>query len=60
MSQPILTVVAGPNGVGKSTFTRLTQAALGVPIIDPDREARQLRPDRPEAAAIAGGKQAIN
>jgi predicted ABC-type ATPase len=57
--QPTLTVIAGSNGAGKSTFTRATQEALRVPVIDPDREARQLRPDNPEAAAIAGGKQAI-
>lgn len=59
VSQPTLTVIAGPNGAGKSTFTRATQEALRVPVIDPDSEARQLRPDNPEAAAIAGGKQAI-
>jgi predicted ABC-type ATPase len=59
LSQPTLTVIAGPNGTGKSTFTRATQEALRVPIIDPDNEARQLHPNNPEAAAIAGGKQAI-
>ncbi|KOP23815.1 hypothetical protein AMR41_24145 [Hapalosiphon sp. MRB220] len=57
--KPTLTIIAGPNGSGKSTFTRATQEALRVPIIDPDQEARQLRPDAPEAAAILGGRQAI-
>ncbi len=57
--KPTLTVVAGANGSGKSTFTRNTQESLKVPVIDPDAEARLLRPDNPEAAAIAGGKQAI-
>ncbi len=58
-AKPTLTIIAGPNGSGKSTFTRSTQEALGVPVIDPDSEARKLRPDNPEAAAIAGGRQAI-
>lgn len=57
--KPILTIIAGPNGSGKSTFTRSTSEALRVPVIDPDLEARNLQPDNPEAAAIAGGKQAI-
>ncbi|AUT01143.1 hypothetical protein CLI64_12420 [Nostoc sp. CENA543] len=57
--KPTLTIIAGPNGSGKSTFTRATQQALQVPIIDPDQEARQLRPDDLQAAAILGGRQAI-
>ncbi|MBA3920791.1 MAG: zeta toxin family protein [Nostocaceae cyanobacterium] len=58
-SRPILIIVAGANGSGKSTFTRASQEALQVPVIDPDREARQIRPDAPSSAAIEGGKQAI-
>lgn len=57
--KPTLTVIAGPNGAGKSTFTRATQKAFKVPVIDPDREARLLQPNNPEAAALADGKQAI-
>ncbi|AFY91140.1 zeta toxin family protein [Chroococcidiopsis thermalis] len=57
--KPTLTIIAGPNGSGKSTFTRNTQEALGVPVIDPDLEARLLRPDAPETVAVAAGKQAI-
>lgn len=56
---PILTVIAGANGSGKSTFTRYTQETLGVPVIDPDLEARIIRPDSLFTAAIAGGKQAL-
>lgn len=58
-SPATLTIIAGPNGAGKSTFTRAIQEALEVPVIDPDREARLLQPDKPEAAALAGGRQAI-
>ncbi len=57
--QPTLIIVAGANGSGKSTFTRATQEALRVPVIDPDRQARQIRPDAPSSAAIEAGKQAI-
>lgn len=58
-TKPILTVIAGSNGSGKSTFTRYTQESLGVPVIDPDLEARIIRPDALFTAAIAGGKQAL-
>lgn len=57
--KPTLTIVAGPNGSGKSTYTRAIRESLGVPVIDPDWEARLVRPDAPQAAAIEGGKQAI-
>lgn len=57
--KPFLTIIAGPNGSGKSTFTTATQESLRVPVIDPDEQARQLRPDAPEAAAIMSGKQVI-
>jgi predicted ABC-type ATPase len=58
-SKRAITVIAGANGSGKSTFTRYTQKTLGVPVIDPDLEARIIRPNAPETAAIAGGRQAI-
>lgn len=57
--KPTLTIVAGPNGSGKSTYTRAIRKSLEIPVIDPDWEARLLRPDAPEAAAIEGGRQAI-
>lgn len=57
--KPALTIVAGPNGSGKSTYTRAIRESLGVPVIDPDWEARLVRPDAPQAAAVEGGKQAI-
>lgn len=57
--KPTLTIIAGPNGSGKSTFTRNTRESLNVPFIDPDAEARKIRPEAPELAAVAAGKQAI-
>jgi predicted ABC-type ATPase len=57
--RPTLTIIAGPNGSGKSTFTRNTRESLNVPSIDPDEEARKIRPEAPELASVAAGKQAI-
>jgi predicted ABC-type ATPase len=57
--KPTLTIIAGPNGSGKSTLTRNTREFFDVPIIDPDAEARKIRPEAPELAVIAAGKQAI-
>ena len=57
--EPTLTIIAGPNGSGKSTFTRNTKEVLNVPSIDPDEEARKIRPEAPELASVAAGKQAI-
>ena len=45
--KPTLTIIAGANGVGKSTFTRATSEALQVIVIDPDAEARRVQPDNP-------------
>ncbi|WP_207714110.1 AAA family ATPase [Scytonema sp. UIC 10036] len=57
--KPTLTIIARPNGSGKSTFTRNTREFLNVPSIAPDEEARKIRPDAPELASVAAAKQAI-
>jgi predicted ABC-type ATPase len=57
--KPNLIVIAGANGAGKSTLTRAIQKELQVPVIDPDREAARISPNRPELSAIAGGRQAL-
>jgi predicted ABC-type ATPase len=59
VTKPTLIIIAGANGSGKSTFTSSIQGTLNLPLIDPDAEARRIRPGEPELAAIAGGKQAI-
>lgn len=59
IAQPTLTIIAGPNGSGKSTLTRSIQQSLNIPLIDPDAEARKIRPEEPELASVAAGKQAI-
>jgi predicted ABC-type ATPase len=48
---PVLVVVAGPNGSGKSTFFDTYLAELGLPYVNADRVARQLRDADPGASA---------
>jgi predicted ABC-type ATPase len=56
---PSLTIVAGPNGCGKST----TIAQLAIEgkenLIDGDRIAREMWPDAPDRAAISAGREVI-
>lgn len=59
ITQPTLTIIARPNGSGKSTLTRSIQESLDIPLIDPDAEARKIRPEEPKLAAVAAGKQVI-
>jgi predicted ABC-type ATPase len=55
---PELMVIAGPNGSGKSSLTKLL--TTDIPVIDPDAIAREIFPAKPESAALAAGRQAIN
>ena len=54
---PELIVVAGANGSGKSSLTKLS--ALQLPVIDPDAIAREISPDRPESVALLAGREAL-
>ncbi|MFM7577671.1 MAG: zeta toxin family protein [Microcystaceae cyanobacterium] len=54
---PELIVIAGANGSGKSSLTKLSASDL--PLIDPDAIARELAPENPESAALAAGRKAI-
>ena len=56
-TRPTLYVVAGPNGCGKSTFTR--SRFRGLSVIDPDAIARQLSPETPADAAGTAGRTAV-
>ncbi len=60
VSAPVLTVIAGPNGVGKSTLTASLTVAQGTPILDPDAIARSLNPQAPETAATWAGRVVLN
>ena len=55
---PELIVVAGANGSGKSSLTKLS--ALQLPVIDPDAIAREISPDLPESVALLAGREALN
>jgi predicted ABC-type ATPase len=56
---PSLTIVAGPNGCGKST----TIAKLAIEgkenLLDGDRIAKEMCPDNPDSAAIPAGREVI-
>jgi len=56
---PTLIVIAGPNGVGKSTFTATVGSGTHVPVIGPDAIARRLQPLAPEQAAMEAGREAL-
>jgi len=56
---PILTVIAGPNGCGKSTITRNVTIEGLDRLLDPDAIARDLNPTNPSSAAVAAGREVL-
>lgn len=56
---PTLTVIAGPNGTGKSTLTATLAERTPIPVIDPDTLARRLQPIAPEKAAVQAAREAL-
>ena len=50
-----LYIIAGANGSGKSTISKVLLPAEGVVYVNPDNIARELCPQKPEAARIAAG-----
>ena len=53
---PVLTVIAGPNGGGKSTFAR----ALNLPSIDPDRIAAGYGQGFTDRANVRAAREALH
>jgi len=49
--RPILIVLAGSNGAGKSTYYRAALSETGLPFINADELAAAMRPDDPGAVA---------
>jgi predicted ABC-type ATPase len=56
---PTLTIVAGPNGCGKSTTIAKLALEGKENLIDGDRIAREMWPDAPDSAAISAGREVI-
>ncbi len=56
---PTLTLIAGPNGDGKSTITRLVEIEGIERLLDPDAIARRINPEDPAKAAIAAGREVL-
>ena len=56
-NRPVLHIIAGANGSGKSTFTK-SDSFEKVIIIDPDEIARGISHKNPENVAIAAGREA--
>ena len=60
MSQPVFTVIAGANGCGKSSLTRLNREIFqGFPLLDPDAIALTLQPAPGSSSALAAGRQVL-
>lgn len=61
MKQPFIIVIAGPNGVGKSTFAKWYLHTIPEcdAIIDPDEIARSLAVDAEQARATLAGRIAL-
>ncbi len=56
--QPVLLVLAGSNGAGKSTFFDLFLSRLGFPFVNADRIAQALAPNRPMAVSYEAARLA--
>lgn len=54
-----LYILAGANGSGKSTISRVLLPTEGVVYVNPDDIARALNPANPPAAKIAAGKETL-
>lgn len=52
MSSPVLWLLAGGNGAGKSTYYRTHLQPMGVPFVNADNLAKALFPDEPEANSL--------
>ena len=57
--KPVLYILAGANGSGKSTISRVFLPAEGVAYVNPDDIAKDMDPQFPEKARIAAGREAL-
>jgi len=60
MSRPTFTIIAGANGCGKSSLTRLNREIFqGLPLLDPDAVALTLQSVAGASSALAAGRQVL-
>ena len=57
--KPKLYILAGANGCGKSTISKVLLPAEGIVYINPDDIARELNPENPVAVQIQAGKETL-
>ncbi len=54
-----LTIIAGANGCGKSTFTGRSSFVYKIPLLDPDAISKALQPTMPGTSAVAAARQVL-
>lgn len=59
MVTPKLYILAGANGSGKSTISKVLLPAEGIVCVNPDEIAKELNPVNPVAAQIQAGKETL-
>ena len=57
---PRLTIIAGANGCGKSTFTARSSFVYRIPLLDPDAISKALQPTAPGRSAVAAARKVLN
>ena len=57
--KPRLYILAGANGSGKSTISKVLLPSEGIVYVNPDDIAKGLCPAKPEEARIAAGREAL-
>jgi predicted ABC-type ATPase len=62
VTEPYLVILAGPNGVGKTTFARanLVEFIRSDAFLNADELARNMRPDDVAAVAVGAGRRLID
>jgi len=57
---PRLTIIAGANGCGKSTFTARLSFVYRIPLLDPDAISKALQPTARGTSAVAAARKVLN
>ena len=60
MIPPRLTIIAGANGCGKSTFTARSSFVYRIPLLDPDAISKALQPTAPGTSAVAAARKVLD